>query len=91
MQGMINQFLLGGNVMACIAIGLFFLRFWRKTNDRLFALFALSFLLLGLNWLLLAFIQSDERRPLLYVIRLVAFGLILFAIWDKNRARPKAA
>jgi hypothetical protein len=91
MQVMMNQFVLGANVMACLVIGIFFLRFWRKTRDRLFAHFAAAFWLLGLNWLLLSFIQQDEARTILYLIRLLAFVLILFAIWDKNRARPNPA
>jgi hypothetical protein len=84
----INRFLLGALVMACAAAGLFFLRFWRKTHDRLFAIFAVAFWLMGLNWLLLSFTKSDyEFRPALYLIRLLAFVLILYAILEKNRAK----
>ena len=79
-------FLLGAAVMACVVVGMFFLRFWRKTGDRLFVIFAIAFLLMGLNWLLLAFVDRDELQTALYVIRLIAFLLILFAIWDKNRS-----
>jgi hypothetical protein len=82
---MINQFILGCNVFACVAITLFFLRFWRRRGDRLFLFFAIAFVLLGVNWLTLAFIRQDEVRTALYVIRLLAFILILFAIYDKNR------
>ena len=84
---LLNQFLLGALVMACVAAGFFFLRFWRKTQDRLFLIFALAFWLLGANWLLLAFWQTDETRTWLYMIRLVAFILILAGIIDKNRDR----
>lgn len=84
-QTLINQFLLGGVVMACGVAGLFFLRFWRKTRDRLFAVFAIAFWVLGLNWLALAFVNQDEVRTALYVIRLLAFLLILLGILDKNR------
>ncbi len=85
-----TQFMLGAIVMACAAAGLFFLRFWRKTRDRLFAIFAIAFWTLGLNWLALAFINQDEVRTALYVVRLLAFLLILFGILDKNRAaRPR--
>lgn len=87
-----NTFLLGMNVMACGFIGLFFLRFWRKTHDRLFIMFAIAFWVLGINWLALAFFtpQQNETRTALYVIRLIAFILILFAIIDKNRSRKAA-
>jgi hypothetical protein len=85
-QQMLNQFLLGAIVMACGVAGLYFLRFWRRTRDRLFVLFAIAFWVLGANWLLLAFINQDEVRTWLYVIRLCAFLVILYAILEKNRA-----
>jgi hypothetical protein len=72
--------------MGCFVAGLFFLRFWRKTRDRLFAIFAAAFWLLGANWLALAFTEVDEVKTWLYAVRLLAFILILFAIIDKNRA-----
>jgi hypothetical protein len=84
---LLNRFLLGMLVMACAVVGAFFLRFWRKTRDRLFLIFALAFWLLGLNWGLLAFVQTDETRTWLYVLRLVAFCLIIYGIVDKNRQR----
>jgi hypothetical protein len=88
-QDLLNQFMLGAVVLACGAAGLFFLRFWRKTRDRLFAVFAVAFWTLGLNWLALAFTHRDEVRTALYVIRLLAFLLIFAGILDKNRkARP---
>jgi hypothetical protein len=90
-QESVNRFLLGAAVMACFAAGLFFLRFWRKTRDRLFAIFAAAFWLMGLNWLALSFTDRDaEFRPALYLIRLLAFVLIIYAILEKNRtARPR--
>lgn len=84
---LLNHFILGLLVMACAVAGTFFLRFWRKTHDRLFAIFAISFWLLGLNWLLLAFISRDEAQSAIYVVRLLAFILILIGIIDKNRPR----
>lgn len=83
---MSHEFLLGLIVMGCLVAGLFFLRFWRKTRDRLFAIFALAFWLLALNWTLLVMTSRDEARPALYAIRLLAFVLILIGIADKNRA-----
>ncbi len=83
----LNPFILGMVVTACGVAGLFFLRFWRRTRDRLFAMFAAAFWILGLNWLLLAFTEpeAETRRVLLYAVRLIAFALILIAIIDKNR------
>jgi hypothetical protein len=80
-----RQFLLGAAVMASLVIGLFFLRFWRKSRDRLFLYFAIAFWLLGCNWLALASTNADELNTALYLIRLAAFVVILVGIWDKNR------
>ena len=90
-QLLVHQFLLGGIVVACGAAGLFFLRFWRKTRDRLFALFAIAFWTLGAHWLALAFTDPDaEFRLWLFATRLLAFLLILYGVYDKNRAgRPR--
>lgn len=67
--------------------GLFFLRFWRRTSDSLFLSFGLAFWLLGIAQALLALGNVPiEERSWIYVIRLSAFLLILFAIYRKNRA-----
>ena len=74
-------------VMGYAVAGLFFLRFWRDTRDRLFGIFAGAFWLLAVQRLLLALFQNpDNEQVWLYGIRLLAFVLILFAIVDKNRA-----
>ena len=85
-----NQLLLGGIAMACLIIGMFFLRFWRNTGDRFFLFFAISFGLEGINRALLGIYQtSSENEPLFYLIRLLSFVLIIVAIIDKNRThRP---
>ena len=81
------HFMLGAIVMGCVVAALFFVRFWRKTGDRLFGLFAAAFGLLAVNWVALAFAGGDETiRTLLYAVRLFAFVIILVAIVDKNRA-----
>ncbi len=91
METHLYEFTLGLLVMGCAIAGLFFLRFWRKTRDRLFAIFAVAFWLLGFNWLALAFIQQDEVRTILYCVRLLAFVLILIAILDKNRSGRRSS
>jgi len=73
--------------MACCVIGLFFLRFWRRTRDRLFFYFSMAFWVLGFNWFMLAFANQDEPQTALYAVRLVAFGLIILGIWGKNREK----
>jgi hypothetical protein len=80
-----KQFLLGAAVALCGVIGLTFLRFWRKSGDRLFLCFAASFWLLGANWLALALVREDESQTILYLVRLLAFAILLAGIWDKNR------
>ncbi len=86
-----NGFLLGGVSTGSAVVGLYFLRFWRQTRDRLFAIFALAFFVLSANWTALAFIAKDEVRTVLYMVRLLAFLLILLGILEKNRARRSAA
>lgn len=79
-------FLQGISATAAWAVGLFFLRFWRESSDRLFAYFAIGFWLLSVSWLLLGLENATaESRPYIYGIRLVAFLLIIAGIVDKNR------
>ena len=81
-----NQLLLGAIAMANLIIGLFFLRFWKKTRDRFFLFFAVAFSLEGFNRALLGLsYSSNENEPIFYLVRLLSFILILFAIVDKNR------
>ena len=81
-----NQLMLGAVAMATLTIGLFFLRFWRKTRDRFFLFFAVAFFLEGVNRILLGLDHSsNENEPVYYLVRLLSFVLILIAIVDKNR------
>jgi H+/Cl- antiporter ClcA len=71
-------------------------RFERATRDRFFLCFALSFALEGVNRVLLyLLVGPNEDAPVYYLVRLVAYGLIIAAIVGKNReaARepPRAA
>jgi hypothetical protein len=71
--------------MASLVIALYFLRFWRETRDRLFAIFSLAFGFFAVNRYFLTFIdEAHEGRTLLYLVRLLVFLLILGAIIDKN-------
>lgn len=79
-------------VMGYAVAGLFFLRFWRQTRDRLFGAFAAAFWLLAAQRLALALSANPNGdQLLLYGIRLLAFVLILVAIVDKNRGSSQAA
>ncbi|MGZ8284906.1 MAG: DUF5985 family protein [Allosphingosinicella sp.] len=82
---MLIPFLSGAVSAGFLIAGLFFLRFWRKSHDGLFAAFAIAFWLLGLNQALLTFSSVPaEERTWLFLLRLAAFVLILAAIWRKN-------
>ena len=80
------DFLAGAVALGSLVCGLFFLRFWRRTRDPLFMAFALAFALLGTGQAILALANiPTEERGSVYLIRLTAFALILFAIMRKNR------
>lgn len=65
---------------------LHFARFWRHSRDRLFLLFAGAFSLLALNATALGLsTPQGDVRVLVYGLRLAAFLLIIYAIYDKNR------
>lgn len=82
---MIHEFVRGMVAMGFAIAGLFFLRFWRESRDRLFALFSLAFVVLALNRLVLTlFHELDEQSLTPYLVRLAAFLIILAAIADKN-------
>ena len=83
---MFNQFFSGSISMSLLVIALFFIRFWRRTRDRLFIYFAGAFLVLMLEQIVRATTQVEtDWAPYVYSVRLLAFVLILIAIADKNR------
>jgi len=91
MTFILNQLVSGAILMAYVVGGLFFLRFWRATRDRLFLILALSFWILAFQRLLVALsVSVFESETYLYGIRLLAYVLILAAIADKNRSRATA-
>lgn len=81
------NFLSGAVTLGFLVCTLLFLRFWRRTRDPLFGGFALAFSLLALGQAVLALanIPTEERAPI-YLVRLAAFAVIIFAIAQKNRA-----
>lgn len=80
------HFLSGAAVFGFFMCGLLFVRFWRRTGDQLFLSFALGFALLGTGQalLVLANIPTEEAASV-YLFRLAAFAIIIFAILRKNR------
>lgn len=82
---MLDSFLLGVISFASLMAGVFFLKFWRATRDSFFLAFAAAFFIEGINRIaLLAVPQPNEGAPVIYLVRLVAFLLILIAILRKN-------
>jgi hypothetical protein len=82
----VNEMLLGAIAMAAFVAGLFFLRFAIRSRDRLFVFFAVSFWIECVGRILIGLSASwGEDRPGVYLLRLLSYGLILFAIWDKKR------
>jgi len=81
-------FLAGAVTMGFAIATLFFLRFWQRTRDRLFLAFSIAFLLLGLNQaiVILANIPVEDRSPI-YLLRLAAFAIIIWAVIQKTRSR----
>lgn len=67
---------------------LFFARFWRRSRDPLFAAFSLAFILMAVNQALpVLFDVAEENLAGIYLLRLLAFGLIIAAILRKNLVR----
>lgn len=78
--------------MSAAVAGLFFLKFWKESADRLFVFFALAFWSLSAHWTGLAIVNPElESRHQLYILRLAAFVILIVGILDKNAraARPK--
>jgi uncharacterized membrane protein HdeD (DUF308 family) len=88
MGGRVNileAFLLGIIATSSLTAGVFFLKFWRKTRDSLFLAFGLAFFVEGLNRSAVLFLaKPNEGSPYIYIVRLLAFLLILAAILHKN-------
>jgi low temperature requirement protein LtrA len=80
------DFLSGAVALGFFVCALFLLRFWRRTRDTLFLAFALAFVLMGIGQSVLALANiPTEDRGSIYLFRLAAFAVIIFAIVRKNR------
>ncbi|ALG72703.1 hypothetical protein VY88_16550 [Azospirillum thiophilum] len=80
-----SSFFTGALAALYAVAGLFFLRFWKRTRDALFMSFAMAFALLALNQILLALGGFErEEQSWIYLLRLLAFLLIIAAVVRKN-------
>ena len=85
---MVNIFLSGAILLGWIVAAVFFLRFWSKSRDRFFAIFAAAFGLFAFERVLIVLTDpTHEFRPFIYLVRLLGFLLILAAIVEKNHAQ----
>ena len=85
-------FLAGLVAMGHLVAAVFFLRFWSRTRDQLFLAFAAAFGLMALNQALVALLGVPrEEQSALYLLRLVAFLLIIVAIVSKNLRGRRAS
>lgn len=83
---MLNQFFAGAAAVTLLVIAMFFIRFWKRTRDRLFLFFAGAFGFLMVERIVRSCMSVEtEWAPYVYTIRLIAFVLIIIAIIDKNR------
>ncbi|HYE00886.1 MAG TPA: DUF5985 family protein [Alphaproteobacteria bacterium] len=79
------EFVSGAITCGFVVAAVFFLRFWARTRDRLFAIFAAAFALLALNQGIVALAGIPrEELSWVYLLRLAAFSLIIAAIVSKN-------
>ncbi len=78
-------FLGGALTVGYVVLGLFFLKFWRRTRDPLFMTFAWAFWLMAANQFAVSASGTyDIDVGWTYVLRLLAFVLIIVAIVRKN-------
>ena len=79
----------GAILLGYWAIGLFFFQFQRRSGDRFFGFFGCAFWLLTFERILIIWVFPDqEEKSFVYVVRLISFLFILYAIIDKNRSMP---
>ena len=86
MSAAASHFVSGLITMGFLIAGVFFLRFWTKTRDLLFAGFAAAFWLLAANQALVAVLDIPrDERSWIYLLRVAAFAMIIEAVVWKNR------
>lgn len=86
-----ENFIAGAIATGHVVAALFFLRFWARTRDPLFAAFACAFSLFAINVALVALSGIPrEEQSWIYMLRVSGFVLIILGIVAKNvRGRPR--
>jgi hypothetical protein len=78
-------FLSGMVTMGFATAALFFFRFWWRTHDTLFVMFAIAFICFSLNQALTALLDIPrDDQSAIYLLRLAGFVLLIFGIVGKN-------
>lgn len=85
-----NHFALLGLVDGMLSCGfavaaLLFFKSYSTTRDRLFLLFGIAFVLMAVERLIIPLSLAGDDQPWIYLLRLLAFVVIIYAIVDKNR------
>jgi hypothetical protein len=79
------EMLSGALLFSYFIAGVHFLRFWKRTGDRLFLHFAVAFWLFALNQLASSIpVVANETAGYEYLLRVLGFIVILATIVDKN-------
>lgn len=88
MYAQASTFVAGAAAAALLITAAFFVRFWRRTHDPLFAAFGIAFLFLAANQTLVALADVPvEYRSWVYLPKVAAFAVLIFAIIRKNVAQ----
>jgi hypothetical protein len=89
-MNVIPHFFGGAIVFGYGLIALYFLKFWRRTRDPFFGYFSFAFLVLGFGRIVETIVRTNQAEtPVVYLFRLTAFLIIIFAILYKNLAAKK--
>ena len=84
----LNLILTGALILGFWVGGLLFLKYWKTTRDGLFAWFAAAFWMMMVERALLAIVNpEDEARPYVYLLRLLAFSMLIVAVIQKNKSK----
>lgn len=80
-----RDYLAGAISITFLIVVMYFLRAWRKTDERLFLMFACAFWLMSLERVVFTLVRMrGEEEWVVYTMRLLAFGIIAIAIVQKN-------
>jgi len=85
-----SMFLVGAFCTLTFTASLLFLRHYRRTRDPLLLLFSVSFFLQGCPRVVMLLLRQqvdDPRSVPVYLLRFLAYALIIFAIVQKNWGR----